>query len=248
MKSALLPLAASLLFSCCTSLEFEMPLPNEGLEVKSLPRNLVGIYQDAKDSSTLLKQYKRIEFIPKDASWEFRTQYFLFAAELDTSKEAFIRNDSLFGAATDSSGPNFATKVRRIGDRYVADAKLRYRVEPNKGTLTIYNEDTGAPSLHKLVLRKQGDSYFFNLQEPGSKYWQATALRQTPQGLQLQYLSDPQKDKQDLPFATKIQVDKTELGALDTTLVANPTDRELEAYRSNPALVNTENLIRVEHK
>jgi len=246
MKNILIFLALAFLLAHCTTLEFEQPLPNEGQEMKTLPRSLVGTYQNFKDSSSLAKEYQRIEFIPKDAAWELRTQVFVMVADLDTSREAFVRNDSLFSVESDTSVPTFALLVKRMGDRYVAAPKLRYHMEPSKGKFVQYNEDTGAPTPHTLILRKQGDTYFFNIQGIGAKYWQTTTLQQTPQGIRFQYLSAPLGEKLELPFATRLVVNVSPEGNSDTSRVAMPTDLELAKYRTNLQVVNTEELLRVE--
>lgn len=249
MKNILILLAIALFYANCTSLEFEQPLPNDGQEMKVLPRNLVGLYQSNQDSGNLVRSYQRIVFIPKNASWELYTQAFILTAVMDTTKEALIRNDSLFSVESDTSSPKFAFKVKQIGDRYIAAPKLRYHIEPNKGKFVLYDEETGDPSDHTLIIRKLGDVYYFNMKEEGAKYWQTTTLQQTPEGIRFQYLSSPHGNSSDLPFATREVVGTTVDGTPDTTRVANPTDLELEKYRHNTILVNCEALLRVEeHK
>lgn len=249
MKNILILLAIALLYANCTTLEFEQPLPNEGQEMKILPRNLVGVYQSSQDSGSLVRSYQRIVFIPKNASWELYTQAVILAAALDTTKEAFVRNDSLFSIESDTSSPKFAFMVKRSGDRYFAASKLLYHVELNKGRFVLYDEETGDSSDHTLILRKLGDVYYFNMKEAGAKYWQTTTLQQTPKGIRFEYLSSPNGNKSELPFATREVVGTTADGTPDTTRVANPTDLELEKYRRNANLVNSEDLLRVEeHK
>ncbi len=245
MKNTLFLIAFAFLCSQCTSLEFEQPLPNGGQEMKMLPRNLVGTYLKAKDSSTIFQEYWRIQFIPKDATWEMTTQIFFLVNDLDASREAFVRNDSLFAVQTDTSGPRFAFLVKRMGDRYLASPKLRYHVEPSRGKLAIYDEDSGNPTYYGLVLRKLDDAYFFNIQATEEKYWQTTTLQLTPRGIRFQYLSSPLGEKADLPFASRQVAKTTAEGNPDTIQVAMPTDLELAKYRSDPSLANTEDLLRI---
>ncbi|MBC7775237.1 MAG: hypothetical protein H7246_07350 [Phycisphaerae bacterium] len=245
MKNALMLLAFALFFSQCSSLEFEQPLPNGGQEIKTLPRNLVGTYLKAKDSSSIFQEYRRIQFIPKDAAWELSSQIFFLVKDLETCRDAFVRNDSLFAIQSDSSGPQFSFLVKRMGDQYLASPKLRYHVEPSKGRFVLYDEDSGSPTPCALVLRKQEDVYFFNIQALGSKYWQTTTLQLTPQGIRFQYLSSPLGEKADLPFPTRQVVDTATEDNPDTIRVAMPTDLELAKYRSNAGLVNVEDLPRI---
>ncbi len=154
MKNILIPLAFALLSANCTTLEFEQPLPTHGQEMKTLPRNLVGIYQSNQDSGNLVQSYQRIVFVPKNATWELYTQDFILAATLDTTKESIVRNDSLFEVESDTSSPKFAFMVKRTGDRYLATPKLRYHVDLPKGKFVLYDEETGNPSDHTLILRK----------------------------------------------------------------------------------------------
>jgi hypothetical protein len=56
-------------------------------------------------------QYQRIVFIPQNASWALYLQTFFMVSDLDTSKEAFMRNDSLFRLESDTSNPKFAFMV-----------------------------------------------------------------------------------------------------------------------------------------
>ncbi len=248
MKNALFLLAFAVLLSQCNSLEFEQPLPDGGKEVNALPDNLVGTYVDAEDSNAILKKYQRLEFNSKDQTWKMYFQHFLLVSALDTSSEAFVRNDSLFSIEPDTISPKFAFTVKRLGDRYVAPAKLRYQIEPSRGKFVLYDEDTDKPSDHILVLRKKGEVYFFNIKEKDAKYWQTTTLQLTADGLQLQYLSAPNGSKADLPFVTRAVVSTSAEGNSDTTYVAKPTDRQLDKYLRNADLVNRENLIRAPDK
>ncbi len=245
MKYALLFLSFGLLLSNCSTLEFEQPLPNDGQTVKTLPVNLVGTYQDAEKTNEILKQYQRIEFVPKGKAWNFYLQNFLMAADLDTTKQAFVRNDSLFTIECDTISPKFAFLVKRVGKRYLAPEKLRYHIEPSKGKFVLYNEETGVPTDHKLVLRKQGEVYFFNIKEHKAKFWQTNTLQQTLQGIRLQYLSTPHGGVEDLPFAIRSVPGIAADGTPDTTKVARPSDAELAKYLADPNLVNTQNLIRL---
>jgi hypothetical protein len=248
MKNILTLFALALICAQCTTLEFEHPLPNDGQEVKILPRNLVGLYESLNDSGELVRSYQRIVFIPKDASWELYTQSYLLAASLDTTHEALVRNDSLFAIESDTSSPKFAFKVKRDGDRYITDPRLHYHLEPAKGKFVIYDEDTGDPSDHTLVLRKSGEVYYFNIREADANYWQTTTLQLTPKGIRFQYLSSPQGHFSDLPFITRPVVGTSADGNPDTTRVANPTDLELEKYRNDQRLINGEELIRLDPK
>ncbi len=248
MKNILILLTFALFYGNCTTLEFEQPLPTNGNEIKTLPRNLVGTYQSTQDSGSIVRVYQRIVFIPKDASWDLYTQAFVLAAVLDTTKEALVRNDSLFGIESDTSSPEFAFMVKRIGDRYIAAPKLQYHIEPTKGKFVSYDEGTGNSTTKTLILRKLGDVYYFNMKEAGAKYWQITTLQQIPEGIRFEYLSSPHGNSSDLPFATREVVGTTPDGIPDTTRVANPTDLELEQYRRNTTLVNSEALLRVEEQ
>lgn len=248
MKNTLTLFVFGLLCSQCARVEFEQPLPQGGQEVRALPSSLVGIYQDAEDSSSVVKKWQRIEYNPQDEAWEMYLHPYLLAADLANTKEFFVRNDSLFEVACETCKPAFLIFVARKGNHYIAPAKLRYRIEPAKGKFWMYDEGEGRPTQYALVLRQQGEVYFLNLKEEGKKYWQTHTLQQTFQGIRLQYLSAPNGNISDLPFAARVVVGTSAEGNPDTTHVAKPTDLQLAKYLSNTALLNRDELLRIREK
>ncbi len=245
MKNTLILLALVFLASQCSTLEFEQALPTGGETVKTLPRSLIGTYQDTADSVEILKHYHQIAFLSKEHAWNYYIQPYLMDTDLYSTKEAFIRNDSLFNNETNSSSPKFITQVNRVGDRYVAPNRLRYRVEPAKGMITLYDEETGAPTPYQLILRKKGNVYYFNMKDSNAQYWQTTALQQTAVGIRFDYLSDPKGATQELPFSTRMVIHDNGEGNADTTMVARPTDAELDKYMHTQAFLKTEYLLKI---